>query len=57
MKYKAPQSELPVIGTQAFNLFSEVAVDGGRLQKEAEANAERAREAKEIEKKQQPNLI
>ena len=57
MKHKVPQSDLPVIGSEAFNLFGEVAVDGERVQQERKAADKQRLEADEIEKNQQPKLI
>jgi hypothetical protein len=57
MKTKAPQFELPAVSSEVFNLAIETAVDGERLRQEMEVGARHAQEAKEIEKKQQPNLI
>jgi hypothetical protein len=51
-----PQFELPAMEF-VFNLAGETSADGERLQREAEAAAKRAAEAKEREQKQQPPLF
>lgn len=56
MKTKIPQFELPTI-EEAFNLAIEHTADGERLQEETEAAAKEAAEAKELQKKLQPNLL
>jgi hypothetical protein len=58
MKSKTiPQFDLPVIGVEAFNLAVESTSDGERLRQDLEAATKREQEAKEIENKQQSNLI
>jgi hypothetical protein len=51
------QFELPVVSVEAFNLVVESTLDGERFRQDLETAIERAQEAQEIEKKQQPNLI
>ncbi len=55
-KHNPPQFELPTAG-EIFNLVSEETVDCQRLQCEAEAAAQQAREAKEIERRRQPEFL
>jgi hypothetical protein len=57
MKTKAPQFELPTVSSEVFNLAIETTLDGERLRKEMELASKQAHEAKEMEKKEQPNLI
>jgi hypothetical protein len=57
MKAKAPQFELPTIGTEVFNLRLEAAVDGERVQREIDQARHRLWETKQQERKQQPDLI
>jgi hydrogenase maturation factor HypF (carbamoyltransferase family) len=54
---KAPQSELPTVSTEAFNLSSETAIDGERVRQEMEVAAQNLQQAKELEQEQQPSLI
>jgi hypothetical protein len=51
-----PQFELPIIG-QEFNLAGETTVDGERLAREQQAEAERQAQARALQQKQQPSLI
>ena len=57
MKTKVPQFELPAVGSEAFNLVIESAVDGELVTQESKVAAQNVREVKELEKKLQPNLI
>jgi hypothetical protein len=51
-----PQFDLP--GTeQVFNLASETALDGERLAREQQAEAERQAQVRQLQDKQQPSLI
>jgi hypothetical protein len=54
---KAPQFELPTVGTEVFNLAAERAIDGERVRQEMEVAAQNLQEAKEIEKEKQPALL
>ena len=54
---KAPQFELPTVGSAAFNLVVETAANGERVRQEMEAAAQDLLEAKEIEKEKQPALL
>jgi hypothetical protein len=57
MKTKAPQFDLPIVGSEVFNLITERSLDGECLQQESKIAAKQLQEAKETEQKQQPNLI
>src|SRR5436309_15300810 len=54
---KAPQFELPTVGSDAFNLSSETAIDGERVRQEMEAAAQNLQAAKQLEQEQQATLI
>jgi len=52
-----PQFELPTVSREVFNLIVENAEDGERVRRETEVAAQQQREAKELELKQQKNLL
>ncbi len=56
-RIKTPQFELPTVGSEAFNLVSEITTNGERVRQEMDAAALNRQEAEEIEKEQQPALL
>jgi len=57
MKTKAPQFELPTVGSDVFNLIVETAFNGERVRQEMEAAAQELRDTKECEQERQPALL